>query len=126
PGLGVCAGEGGGGLVGVVGSDEMAGEVGRRGVVVWRENRMMCTVEFKRGGRDRISPLVMYVGLIAETQQKKHERAKIAMRNPEVTDIAQKDKNKAKPDKTEHGIEKSAKNQKQKAYPSFTDQPGPT
>nr|GFB55767.1 hypothetical protein [Tanacetum cinerariifolium] len=44
PGLGVCAGEGGGGLVGVVGSGGMAGEVGRRGVVVWRENRLMCTV----------------------------------------------------------------------------------
>nr|GFC25105.1 hypothetical protein [Tanacetum cinerariifolium] len=37
PGLGVCAGEGGGGLVGVVGSGGMAEEVARRGVVVWRE-----------------------------------------------------------------------------------------
>nr|GEX28157.1 hypothetical protein [Tanacetum cinerariifolium] len=34
PRLGVCAGEGGGGLVGVVGSGRMAGEVGRKGVVV--------------------------------------------------------------------------------------------
>nr|GFA51564.1 hypothetical protein [Tanacetum cinerariifolium] len=41
PGLGVCAGEGGGRLVGVVGSGGMTGEVGRRGVVVWRENRLM-------------------------------------------------------------------------------------
>nr|GEY26212.1 hypothetical protein [Tanacetum cinerariifolium] len=37
PGLGVYAEEGGGGLVGVVESGGMAGEVGRRGVVVWRE-----------------------------------------------------------------------------------------
>nr|GEU63766.1 ribonuclease H-like domain-containing protein [Tanacetum cinerariifolium] len=34
PGLKVCAGEGGRGLVGVVGSGGMAGEVGRRGVIV--------------------------------------------------------------------------------------------
>nr|GEV65843.1 hypothetical protein [Tanacetum cinerariifolium] len=37
PGLGVCAGEGGEGAARVVGSGGMAGEVGRSGVVVWRE-----------------------------------------------------------------------------------------
>nr|GFA41936.1 hypothetical protein [Tanacetum cinerariifolium] len=49
PGLGVCAGEGGGGLVGVVGSGGMAGEVGRRGVVVWREIWLVVYSRFERG-----------------------------------------------------------------------------
>nr|GFA47813.1 hypothetical protein [Tanacetum cinerariifolium] len=53
PGLGVCAGEGGGGLVGVMGSGGMTGEVGRRGVVVWRENRLMCTVAVLKRGEER-------------------------------------------------------------------------
>nr|GFA08236.1 reverse transcriptase domain-containing protein [Tanacetum cinerariifolium] len=52
PGLGVCTGEGGGGLVGVVGSGEMAGEVGRKGVVVWQENRLMCTVAVLKCGEE--------------------------------------------------------------------------
>nr|GEW95281.1 hypothetical protein [Tanacetum cinerariifolium] len=52
PGLGVCAGEGGEGLVGVVGSGGMAGEVRRRGMVVWRENRLMCTVAVLKRGEE--------------------------------------------------------------------------
>nr|GEV65217.1 putative reverse transcriptase domain-containing protein [Tanacetum cinerariifolium] len=51
PGLGVCAGEGGGGLVGVVGSGEMAREVGRSGVAGWRENLLVNSGRLNVGGK---------------------------------------------------------------------------
>nr|GEV65219.1 putative reverse transcriptase domain-containing protein [Tanacetum cinerariifolium] len=51
PGLGVCAGEGGGGLVGVVGSGGMAGEVGSSGVAGWWENLLVNSGRLNVGGK---------------------------------------------------------------------------